>query len=510
MGDESSDGENVQAPVDGNMSERDKQIASMGKDFSNYAHDGNFSVYFKLVHNRKEAEEDIRDGTFYPDFVHQFFSTSERIFGYEKPVLRLFYSASRLKRYVKFDYKDKLTREKDGIEPDDVMKCLDPILEDLEYTQDLNQFITEVESKEESSFKPPGDLLHEFETDFKKLPLLSRAQLEKIETIGEINSCHTNGDGGSKLTSNGSSNHQNGTSHSSSSAHTSSRSDEESVPVSKKRFQIYHANAETKGFSRFQERMQTLIMWFIESANMIDHEDPRWDFFLIFERFNPSYNGDNQSTPVSTDDRYYFAGYATVYRYYAYPDRTRPRVSQMLLLPPFRRNRLGTTLLQIIYDYYKKQPATLDITAEDPDEEFIAMRDFLDCKNCLKLPSFQPDQLNQGWSDTIAKEAQEKLRLCQRQARKVYEILKLRNLDTSNAEEYKKYRLEIKNRLNIPHQRLKLDCDKVEKLGIVLPEEMRAQRDNNKLVLASLDENFQELERQYLHTIEKLDASNVY
>lgn len=289
----------------------------------------------------------------------------------------------------------------------------------------------------------------------------------------------------------------------SSSTNNSSHADTSSC---RKKFQIYHCNSETVGFNQFQARMQSLVMWFIESATMVDFQDPRWDFFIVFEKYNPSLNEDPQATPISSDDRYYFAGYASVYRYYAYPDRTRPRVSQMLLLPPYRRNGLGTALLQSIYDYYAKQPSTLDITAEDPDEEFISMRDFLDCKNCMDLPKFQPDELRKGWSVDTAKEAQEKLKLCQRQSRKVYEILKLMSIDRSNNEEYRGYILEIKNRLNIPNQRLKLDCDKVLKRGYELPEELRIQRENQRLSAAQLDENYQELVKQYQHTIDKLNG----
>lgn len=503
---EMSDNDNTSTEEKGE-SQRDVQIASLDRDFTSYTHDGNFSVFFKLIRDRKEAEEDIREGTFYPDFVHQFFGEKERIFGYKRPVIRLFYTASRLKRYVKFDYQDSLSPERDNIAPDDVMKDLSVILEDLEYSQDLNQFINEVESKEEKEFRPPGDLLHEFVSPYKKPPMLSRAQLEQLELARETtltNGAESKMNGSSTSSTNGATNGD-------ATVQESSRFDAvdtDSSSMAKKKYQIFHANAQTKGFSQFQARMQTLIMWFIESANMVDHEDPRWDFFMIFEKYNPSTSEDPEAIGLSTEDRFYFAGYATVYRYYAYPDRTRPRVSQMLLLPPYRRNGLGTTMLQSIYDYYKKQPATLDITAEDPDEGFIAMRDFLDCRNCLQLPMFQPERLKKGWADDIAKEAQEKLKLCFRQSRKVYEILRLKSIDTEDLEEFRNYRLEVKNRLNVPNQRLKLDCDKVEKRGYELPEELRAQRENFRLAEARLEENYQELMKQYQHTINKLNKAH--
>lgn len=40
----------------------------------------------------------------------------------------------------------------------------------------------------------------------------------------------------------------------------------------------------------------------------------------------------------------------------------------------------------------------------------------------------------------------------QKQARRVYEILRLKATDRSNQEAYKTYRLMVKNRLNGPHQ----------------------------------------------------------
>lgn len=494
------------------ISAKEQQIRSLGRDFSSYTHDGNFAVYFKFVQDRSEIESDIRGDTFFPDFVHQFFVDQERIFGYKKPILRLFYTAGRLKRYVKFDYEDCLTHEKDGIDADDVMSYLRPILDNLEYTQDLNQFIQDVSSKEEQEFRPPGDLLYEFQSDYKKHRHLSRAHRELLEEAGEL---------GVKLTLNGSMDENLATS-TSSNGHSSKNGTIDTLNISpekcdhhengkstfKKRYQIFHANSETKNFQQFQARMQTLIMWFIESATMIDFEDSRWDCFMIFEKYNPSTGEDSTATPVSTEDRYYFAGYATVYRYYAYPDKTRPRVSQFLILPQYRRNGLGTTLLQSIYDYYKRQPATLDITAEDPDEEFIAMRDLLDCRNCLKLDTFQPEKLREGWTEEIYKEAQEKLKLCRRQARKVYEILKLRVTNKSNEEEYKNYRMEIKNRLNIPNQKQRIDVDRALKRDpkVPIPDELRPQE---KVTAAKLEDNFRLLEKQYEHVVNKLNNPRV-
>lgn len=40
----------------------------------------------------------------------------------------------------------------------------------------------------------------------------------------------------------------------------------------------------------------------------------------------------------------------------------------------------------------------------------------------------------------------------QKQARRVYEILRLQMTDIHNSEQYRRYRLDVKNRLNVPYQ----------------------------------------------------------
>ena len=58
------------------------------------------------------------------------------------------------------------------------------------------------------------------------------------------------------------------------------------------------------------------------------------------------------------------AGYTTVYEYYAFPSNKRPRISQMLVLPPFQRLGLGAEMLQTIYNNYLRDKSVVDITGE--------------------------------------------------------------------------------------------------------------------------------------------------
>jgi len=54
----------------------------------------------------------------------------------------------------------------------------------------------------------------------------------------------------------------------------------------------------------------------------------------------------------------------TVYKYYAYPANTRPRISQMLVLPPFQRLGLGANLLDMAQRFFWKEDKVVDITGK--------------------------------------------------------------------------------------------------------------------------------------------------
>lgn len=62
--------------------------------------------------------------------------------------------------------------------------------------------------------------------------------------------------------------------------------------------------------------------------------------------------------------RYATVGFATVYQYYAYPHHTRPRIAQVLILPPFQNIGLGAQLLRAIYADYIGRSEVKDITGK--------------------------------------------------------------------------------------------------------------------------------------------------
>ncbi|XP_013395370.1 histone acetyltransferase type B catalytic subunit [Lingula anatina] len=220
-------------------------------------------------------------------------------------------------------------------------------------------------------------------------------------------------------------------------------------------FEIYRADISVPGFREYHERLQTFLLWYIDAASYIDVDDDRWVFYLIFEKYH---------SVTHSQQMYAIAGYMTAYSYYAYPANTRPRMSQVLVLPPFQRMGHCARLIQTFYNDVVPRPEVLDVTVEDPSENFQKVRDFVDAKNCLKLDTFQPESLKEGFTDSMAKEAQMKLKLNKRQARRVYEILRLKAVDPKNAEEVRGYRLDIKRRLNKPFEKNGRDLEKLQRV----------------------------------------------
>lgn len=99
-------------------------------------------------------------------------------------------------------------------------------------------------------------------------------------------------------------------------------------------------------------------------------------------------------------------------------------------------------------------------TVEDPNDDFIRLRDYVDVVNALKrLDTMSSlEKVRKGFNEAMVREAKEKLKLGKKQTRRVYEIIRLywvkktsRPMKDENPE-FKAYRIEVKKRLNIPFQ----------------------------------------------------------
>uniref|UniRef100_A0A4W4GTV0 Histone acetyltransferase type B catalytic subunit n=1 Tax=Electrophorus electricus TaxID=8005 RepID=A0A4W4GTV0_ELEEL len=384
--------------------------------------------------------EDVDDDStaFHPEYSHQLFGDDEVAFGYKGLQVQLYYSAGNLSTLFKVKYTARVTEKFDCVEPDDVEGKIRKIIP-LGFCSNSDDFISLLEK--EANFKPFGSLLHTY----------------KVHSVEE----------GADLT-----------------------------------YQIHKADLSCPGFREYHERLQTFLMWFIETASYIDVDDDRWDFFLVFEK----YNKDGETL-------YATVGYMTVYNYYVYPDKTRPRVSQMLVLPPFQGEGHGAQLLETVHRFYCNSPKVQDITgnvhyhhfmAEDPSENYVKLRDFVLVKMCMALPSFSTEQLSRGFRDEMATEAREKLKINKKHARRVYEILRLRNTDMSDEKKARDFRLEVKKRLFGPYRKNQRELTKMRKC--LRPEELASHisQMDTRLQHEELEKSYQEVLGEYRRVLERL------
>jgi histone acetyltransferase 1 len=233
-----------------------------------------------------------------------------------------------------------------------------------------------------------------------------------------------------------------------------------------RKFQLYKVTQYSKEFDSYFSRVQTLTMWFIESAQYIDTEDPRFvHYFLYEERENFKTN------PLK------LAGYMSLYRYYAYPDLERARFAHVLILPPYRNCGIGPKFLAALFEDIRSSDKIIDTTAEDPADAFIAMRDYVDCITCKPLPQFSPENLKKGFNKELAEQVQKSVKICKKQCRRIFEILCYYYVQTEHPEERPKFERLVKKRLELPFRQSNRDSTKIAKA--LNEEELAVVSSNN-------------------------------
>lgn len=86
----------------------------------------------------------------------------EIIFGYRDLKVQLFYSAGCLETYLGMTYTEKVNKQCDGVEPDEVLtKLAEKLAPDVHYS--LTDFINAL--AKDDTFVPYGELIHSFSID---------------------------------------------------------------------------------------------------------------------------------------------------------------------------------------------------------------------------------------------------------------------------------------------------------------------------------------------------------
>ncbi|KAJ2558953.1 histone acetyltransferase 1 [Coemansia sp. RSA 1933] len=238
-------------------------------------------------------------------------------------------------------------------------------------------------------------------------------------------------------------------------------------------YEIYDNAFDNEGFCEYHRRMQTFMLFYIEGAQFIDAADDKWRVFTVFEKL-----------VLQGAVSYSLVGYCTMYQFYHYPDRKRPRISQFLVLPPFQGQGHGSQLYRFIHALVLRTPEYVDLTVEDPSESFDDMRDRNDMRLLLDRHAF--DGLEAPVDAQTINRMQTEYKLSRRQTVRCMEIGLLRVLDkVKNPDAYSRYRLFVKRRIYAQNTDLLADLDDAEKKEKV-SESFAAVEDDYHRILSLL------------------------
>ncbi|KAJ3683367.1 hypothetical protein LUZ60_013594 [Juncus effusus] len=137
--------------------------------------------------------------------------------------------------------------------------------------------------------------------------------------------------------------------------------------------QVFRFSLENPIAGFLYSRLVSLVLLLVDGGSPIDVTDPKWDIYLAVK---------------GTENEFQLLGFATVYNFFHYPDSTRMRISQILVVPPYQSLGYGRILLEAINSVAISQNAH-DVTVEGPSEYFQYLRS---CMDTVRLVSYTPIQ----------------------------------------------------------------------------------------------------------------------
>lgn len=125
-------------------------------------------------------------------------------------------------------------------------------------------------------------------------------------------------------------------------------------------------------------RLIPLVLLLVDGSNPIDVTDPRWELYIVIHK-----RMDQQG-----DIQHRLLGFTAIYRFYHYPDSTRMRLSQILILPPYQHKGYGSFLTEVLSNVAVAENVH-DFTVEEPLDSFQHVRTCVDIQHLL---AFEPIQ----------------------------------------------------------------------------------------------------------------------
>eukprot|EP00299_Pterocystis_sp_00344_P002939 c1332_g1_i1.p1 GENE.c1332_g1_i1~~c1332_g1_i1.p1 ORF type:complete len:398 (+),score=104.52 c1332_g1_i1:59-1195(+) len=215
------------------------------------------------------------------------------------------------------------------------------------------------------------------------------------------------------------------------------------------KYEIFSSDLSNPTFAAFHRRIQIFTLFFIDGASYIDENDPRWFVYTLFQRKEDQAGGDVQ---------YSFVGFTTVYNFFAYPEHSRKRISQFVILPPFQRQGHGYRFLSTVHSLSLMDKNCIELCVEDPTDNFQNLRLLVELVLCHKEQVFDftnPAIREKFWNLTKESVAElvSRLRLTTNSIRRIHEIMKFRALGPAPTDqESKEFRLGVKRRLYKRHE----------------------------------------------------------
>ncbi len=200
------------------------------KAYKNFSND---SIFFKYIFDESDVQDanskrplEGDEDTFKPEFTHQIFGDDEIIFGYKNLHIDYYLTPGTLDAYIGVKSREKISPSRfDGIEPDDIYSSFKEFGCSPGFTKNIDTFCSD-KLKKDLAFVPWGNKLCEYTREVEGKQ--SRFEIYKIDSS--------------------------------------------------------HSDFEDEKFREYIDRVQTMLVFYIETSCFLDTEDPNWCHYLVYEK----------------------------------------------------------------------------------------------------------------------------------------------------------------------------------------------------------------------------------
>lgn len=126
-------------------------------------------------------------------------------------------------------------------------------------------------------------------------------------------------------------------------------------------------------------RLESIAIWFIETADGIDFNDPQWELLTYYK-----VPIDEQDDTSSQSNLPIFLGYQTFFSFLNPFSGSHLRICQALVLPLYQGKSYGQALLHLAYDLAESRSSVSSVTVEHPSTGFQILRSLVEFDRCIK------------------------------------------------------------------------------------------------------------------------------